>query len=139
MRFISLESLKQINRSSLAGLTSCRVAITWGLELNILNLCWQNTTEGRPTATKRNENPVCAAATYLGTSPCVLLDLAHWQSGSGEKGRRHGARDFPEYPSKELDQATDVSLRMSWGRWGGWASAWAGGEKTRNKKKRRKK
>lgn len=128
MWFISLESLKQINRSSLAGVQSRRVGTTRGLELNMLNLCWQNTTEGRPTATKRNENPVCAAATYLGTSPYVLLYLAHWQSGSGEKGRRHGARDFSEYPSKELEQATDVSLRMSWGRWGEWASAWAGVE-----------
>lgn len=25
---------------------------------------------------------------------------------------------FPEYPSKELEQATDVFLRMSWGRLG---------------------
>lgn len=126
MRFISLKSLKQINRSSLKACNPVAWAsITCGLELSVLNLCWLNTTEGRPTATKRNDNPVCAAATYFGTSRYVVY---FWTQHNGrtaavKKEEHIGAGDLPEYPSKELGQATDVSPRKSWGRLGlglGW-------------------
>jgi hypothetical protein len=46
-----------------------------------------------------------------------------------KKGRAHGGVGVLEYPSKELEQATDVSLRMSWGGW-----AWTF-EKKQGKKK----
>lgn len=50
-----------------------------------------------------------------------------------EKEKHMAPAPFPEYPSKEWKQATDVFLRMSWGRLG------LGCEKTKEGKKRRKK